>query len=49
MGVHLNPEVFAKYTEYLIPAQDLIVISHGHFPDFNTLIQMYIYVYTKLY
>jgi len=48
-GVHLNPGVFAKYTGYLIPAQDLIVISYANTADFNTLIPTYIHVYTKLF
>jgi len=47
MSVHLG--VFTKYTGYLIPPQDLIVISYANIADFNTLIYTYIHVYTKLF
>jgi hypothetical protein len=48
-GVHLNLGGFTKYTRYVIPAQDLIVISYVDIADFNTLIHTYIHVYTKLF
>jgi hypothetical protein len=40
-GVHLNPGGFAKYTGYLIPAQDHIVISYANIADFSTLIHIF--------
>jgi len=46
-GVHLNLGVFTNNTGYLIPAQDLIVISYANIADFNTLIHAYIFMCTQ--